>query len=389
MRAKIATLVLICGSICFGLLLVELGMRLAGIAYTGAFYRPDPDLGWSLWPNTEGWSVGEAKVPVRINSDGMRDREHSLRKNPGTIRIAVLGDSNVEGLSVPAGRTFPSVLERELQRCQARKVEVLNFGCSGYGTTQELIQLRTKAWKYSPDIVLLAFYPGNDITDNYRALNPNNTEQCPYYTLEDGRLVLDDSFRRLPVFAPGAARWQSLRAFLNNHSRAVQLLYRYRTLYRQRRAGAPVPDTAIYAPPRDPRLEAAWQVTEALIAAMNRDVAAHGARLWIVNLWTRAQVHPDPHVRAAVCRDLAVPDLSYADRRIEALAAREDIPVITLAPRVAAWAEQHREFVNGGDLIAPGEGHPNETGHRLAAEFIASDLCSAGLPGPLVTHAAR
>ena len=59
-------------------------------------------------------------------------------------------------------RTRPSgaVMEKDLEKSdhlQGRHVEVINFGVSGFGTTQELLTLEYKVWKYSPDVVLLAF----------------------------------------------------------------------------------------------------------------------------------------------------------------------------------------------------------------------------------------
>jgi len=68
--------------------------------------------------------------------------------------------------------TFWWVMGRKVQECNTPpvKIEVLNFGVSGYGTAQELLTLREQVWKYSPDIVMLAVTTNNDITDNSRAL---------------------------------------------------------------------------------------------------------------------------------------------------------------------------------------------------------------------------
>src|SRR5205814_6625220 len=67
-----------------------------------------------------------------------------------------------------------------LEECNVfpgKKIEVLNFGVSGYGTAQELLTLREQVWKYSPDIVMLAITTNNDITDNLRALK--KTDEIP------------------------------------------------------------------------------------------------------------------------------------------------------------------------------------------------------------------
>ena len=85
---------------------------------------------------------------VRTSSAGLRDREHTVDKPPGTVRVAVLGDSFAEAFQVAADQTFWVVLERELGRCPAyagRAVEEINFGVGGYGTAQELLILRDQA----------------------------------------------------------------------------------------------------------------------------------------------------------------------------------------------------------------------------------------------------
>ena len=64
-----------------GLLIVEVGLRIAGISYPSIF---DIDLlrGNALHPGAEGWQRGEGEAYVRINSQGLRDREHEFEKPP-------------------------------------------------------------------------------------------------------------------------------------------------------------------------------------------------------------------------------------------------------------------------------------------------------------------
>ena len=215
-------------SLFVALLLLEVGLRMAGVIHTGSFFTGDLVRGWGLRPFAHAWAIGEAKVNVRINSDGLRDREHAIQKSEGTLRIAVLGDSYVEGMNVPLEKTVPAVLERELSSCAApghRQVEVINFGVSGYGTARELLTLREHVWKYDPDIILLAFYTGNDFFNNYRALNPVESEQYPYFVYDDNSLVLDNSFRR---------SWKMSKAynwFFNFRGRNPKSLPRFSSFY--------------------------------------------------------------------------------------------------------------------------------------------------------------
>ena len=64
-----------------------------------------------------------------------------------------------------------------------------------------------------------------------------------------------------------------------------------------------------------------------------------------------------------------------ADDRIDEIAARHSIPVTNLAPALSSYAELNHVYLNGFRPSNYGAGHWNETGHRLAAETIAADLC--------------
>ncbi|PYS36571.1 MAG: hypothetical protein DMF75_00625 [Acidobacteria bacterium] len=161
------------GLILFGVLVgagaAEFGLRIIGFSYP-QFYALDASLGYSLRPNIEGWYRKEGASYVRINSDGLRDREHSKSKPPDTIRLAVIGDSYTEAMHVEMDQTFWRVAETNLPNCPdlgGKKIEVINFGVSGYGTAQEFLMLHQRVWQYSPDVVLLAVTTNNDVTDNY------------------------------------------------------------------------------------------------------------------------------------------------------------------------------------------------------------------------------
>ena len=177
------------------LLLAEVGLRVSGFSHFNP-YIVDAELGYSLRPNAAGWWLKEGAAYVTINSQGLRDREHTFAKPPDTIRIAVLGDSFAEALQVPMEKTFWTLMQPKVQDCSrahelkagsaGMKVEVLNFGVSGYATARELILLRQRVWQYSPDIVLLLVTTRNDIRDNARALDPYANSGLPYFIYREG-----------------------------------------------------------------------------------------------------------------------------------------------------------------------------------------------------------
>lgn len=100
------------------------------------------------------------------NSEGFRDYEHEVTKPNNTIRILALGDSFTEGSWVRINYTWPRQLERKLNQIKSStRFEVFNFGRGGAGTLEEVKLLKEKGIKYSPDIVILLYYP-NDWEDS-------------------------------------------------------------------------------------------------------------------------------------------------------------------------------------------------------------------------------
>lgn len=383
------------------LLLAEAALRVAGVAYPN-FYRPDPDRGWALRPGAEGLWHTEGLARVRISSAGLRDVEHATAKPAGRLRIAVLGDSCAEALQVPVEETFWKLLERRLAACPAlagRAVEAMDFGVAGYGTAQELLTLRRQVWRFQPDVVLLAFYPGNDVRNNARSLEQDPLR--PYYTLgPDGRLALDDSFRT----AAGYRLRQSLAARLAyaayDHLRLLQVAKQGKSVVdgwigaakaRTKEEGAALQelglDNAVYSPPRDRDWRQAWSVTEAMIAAMRDDAAARRVPFGVVVLSTGIEVHPEPAARAAFMRKLGVADLFYPGRRLAAFGRAAGIPVLDLGPPLQQLAERGHVFLHGFANTPPGEGHWNARGHAAAAPLIAAWLCREILGPHLVPPA--
>src|SRR5688500_16466616 len=221
-RQFLTKLTLIVFGLLIGILICELGLRATGYSYPG-FYTPDDNLGYALTPGMEGWYRKEGSAYVRINSAGQRDREHTKSKPPGTIRIAVLGDSYAEAFQVPVEEAFWAVMEDTLStNAPDKQVDVLNFGVSGYGTAAELITLRERVWEYAPDIVLLAVTTNNDVVDNSRELK--KTDEVPYFVYREGKLVLDDSFRTSRAFLLRQSKLSTFGRWIKDQSRFVQAL---------------------------------------------------------------------------------------------------------------------------------------------------------------------
>ena len=409
-------LAVVLASVVFALAVFEVFLRATGYSYQ-TYYRPDDALGYALEPGAEGWHKKEGRSYVRVNSDGLRDREYARRKPPNTLRIAVLGDSYAEALQVAEEDGFTSVVERRLGGCPAlggRAVEVINFGVSGYSTAQELLTLRRKVWAYEPDVVLLMVTTNNDVTDNVRAFK--EADDIPYMTLSGDELALDNSFRESLKFRFRTSVLARAGRWLYSNLRFVHAVQQARHTFKARLAqrrdrqlagaerarreaagregrtpaappgGAPAPgqqpaiarsDLAnmVYVEPPDEGWRGAWRLMERLLVEMRREVEARGARFVVVTGSNPIQVYPDPAARAAFLARLGPgADLLYPDRRFAEFGGREGVTVFGLAPELQTYADRERVFLHGwaGDL---GNGHWNEQGHRLAGELLTQKLC--------------
>lgn len=327
-----------------------------------------------------------------INKDGLRDRDHSRSKPSGVFRIAILGDSYAEALQLPIENTFWAEIERQLGGCPAfegEKVEVINFGVSGYGTAQELLTLHHLAWEFQPDLVLLAFLTGNDVRNNAKELEPDPMR--PFFVLDDGNLRLDSSFRSLPAYKIRQGQLGRIMYAVFDNSRLAQLLNKARQIASQtgaetrhdavagqgiRNGGEIGLDSPVYREPDSPAWRAAWDITERLLVAMRDEVRQREAELLVVTLSNGIQVHPEPAVRASFMDKHGIDDLFYPDRRVMAFGERNGIAVLNLAPDMQAYAEAKRVYLHGFGA-RPGEGHWNVEGHRLAGEKMARSICAS------------
>jgi len=187
-RSILINVSLIIISTLFALVLSEIALRIMGLQplYVSPerdrFWKYDPLLGWAHEPGQEGiFETPQFRTFVRINENGLRDRQHSYERQNDIERILVLGDSFAWGYGVEETERFSQLLEESLE------VEVINAGVSGYSTDQELLWYRNEGIKYETDLVILEI-AGNDVGDNDRQL-VSTIYYKPKFVLEEGQLV--------------------------------------------------------------------------------------------------------------------------------------------------------------------------------------------------------
>jgi len=130
----------------------------------------DEGLGWRGQPHGVGVYYRHKdgiRVPFKYNNFGFRD-EDVVEKPVGSPRVLILGDSFVESLEIEYDDIFHELLEETLKRQANAKSEVVAISSQGYSNAQELLAFRRYQDRVDADIVLLAFYSGNDFEDNLR-----------------------------------------------------------------------------------------------------------------------------------------------------------------------------------------------------------------------------
>ena len=284
-----------------------------------------------------------------------------------------------EALQVPFEDIYWNVARRALEECEAlsgRTPVPLNFAISGIGTAQQLEILRNIVWDYDPDLVLLAFVP-NDITDNHPAYGSPDAK--PYYVFDDsGVLVLDDSFKTTPEFLRRMSRLVSLRRNVIQHSRVLQLLLEIRTEYYRRTQATEMARRAgtFNRPPETDTVGEAWGLTEATLARVAEEVAAHDRDFLLVVTTSGHQVHPDPEYLKRRLEITKTSDLYYWNKRISSFAADKGIEQVSLAEPFVTYANKKQTCLHGFENSVPCGGHWNSQGHLIAGQLVADAICN-------------
>jgi lysophospholipase L1-like esterase len=380
---------LVLASLVFSLVLIELALRLLGWSFP-VFAQPDSNLGWSFRPRLQGWATHENTAYVRINRLGFRGADWP--QDARGFRIAVLGDSFAESSNLPEEHALTSVIQQNLRACPAFAggVEVLNLGVSGYGTGQEYVLLTTRLEPLHPDMVLLAFYAGNDVANNVRALSEPGQTEKPYFSVSpEGSLVPDASFRASASFQNIVARDWGKR--LINASYLLQA-------FKQLAAGKPIrPEPKpldpvhlgdvpqppplfapeyieLFAPPRDATWTGAWAVTEKVLTSMREWAQVRRVQFGIIIIPAPIQVLPTPELRRAAVAKFGLEDLEYPVERIARAAQSTQTPFLDLRGALRKEGDAKQIFLYG---FSPryGDGHLNAVGNSVSGDAIAGWVC--------------
>ena len=372
------------------LALLEIGLRAAGVKYSGSFYTRDAERGYALRPYAEGWWINENPQYAKLNRLGYHDREHSIAKPPGVVRIAVVGSSYVSAPDVPVNRNFVSVLERLLNRHSEQKytAEVFNFGVNAYCPVQSYYTLNKSVWRYSPDIIL--FVVSNiDILETCRDVAfRRQFNHRPFFELDStGKIVPDRTSRSTPMPSRDQVEAEDRRnQFMNQYRLTTacnEALYKVSSRLEEEPPERKTAYASIFyyphaltflPPPRNGPMEQAWRVFEALVPELKLDSQKHDAELWLLSQGMPEQENPNPTIGEEFKRKVGADDLYYWDKRVDAIAQENGIHSLRLPPLMATYAAQHHVYLHGFFFTPPGQGHWNDKGNEVAGQLIAANL---------------
>ncbi len=146
----------------FGLVLLEVAFRIAepalGVSSDRidrfqAFVREGDSTTFEGRPHV-GYTHRVAS-PL-TNRFGFHDVDRPYEKPPGVLRVACLGASTTEGGNLDGRRgSYPFMLSRRLARAEDSHVEVMNWGMSGWTTTETMVHYFNVVQHFEPDIVIL------------------------------------------------------------------------------------------------------------------------------------------------------------------------------------------------------------------------------------------
>ncbi|HET6204096.1 MAG TPA: GDSL-type esterase/lipase family protein [Planctomycetota bacterium] len=351
--------------------LVRLLWKAPPLGYPPGMFVADEAAGVRLARNFRArHKTPDYDIEIRTNARGFRGPELG-RKPEGGRRILALGDSFGFGHGVEAEEAYPAVLERVL-RDRGEKVEVVNAGVPGYGTSNEFGLLAAEAPSLDPDVVVLGFYVGNDFRNNH-------AERFGRLTARSGVLVTRtarDAGWRLTLKAAVAVHWRTAQFLLLGRSQTSA--GEQETL---RRTCAALPwdegfGTAMTCRSWDADAARAFELTVEWLRRVAELCAAQRRGLLIVLLPTPLQYDPALWSIALQTCGLNADDYDLAkpDRELLRWGAEQGVAVLDLLPALRA------RTTGGSGVRLYVDVHLNSEGHRLVAEEIAGHMAEASVP---------
>lgn len=327
-------------------------------------FQEGRNIPWELKPSTEARHLqifGEWNVSVKINELGLRDQNYNLESDSNKKKILMLGDSFTFGHGVEEEESYVGILEELV----SPDYNIINAGwASGYSSDIGYIYLKEKGLQFKPDIVILGFFIGNDITDlkknEWIELNemglPKKIISNYHYIDEQGRLrskgdenVIENNPFPL-IYGINVFLSYRSHTYIFFKDRLKSLFYKLTG--QEEDLGKSIYGEVYYEP-----REVLWKKVENVLLGMNSLLKENGIDFVIVLIPSKDQFRKEK-------------DESYnftnPNDRIVSFGQENDLLIIDLLPYFKE--ENIKKFYYKKDP------HWNPYGHKFAAEKIYSGL---------------
>lgn len=357
-----------------GLGVFELGLRLIGKGPEPVVLEFDPQIGWKKRAGLDLKRSGpqfEKSVRLRTNAYGLADDPMSSPAKPaGTFRVLALGDSFTQGFTVDREDLFVDVLERWWQK-EGRKTDIVNAGCEGYSTDQEVAWFLEHGAHFQPDAVAIFAYE-NDLfwcgSKTYQGRDAAKPLFAADGTLESGTLA--DVGPR-PWYENSGIGLLFFKRFLADPKAHEK--------YTFQPAGASRPILKEFAPllasPPDFLPDALARAKGSLIA-LKKKCDELGAKLVLVTIPSHAAI--DSRYAAGFAAGALgglADDAWSADRPVDAfLGFAKELGIPAFDPR--AYLREHA--ARGQKLYFDRDWHLNPDGNRVFAHFLHDEFDRIG-----------
>jgi hypothetical protein len=304
------------------------------------------------------------RAHYRTNSFGMKGPE----VRSGTTKIALLGDSFVEGY----GNDNETSVDQVMQGLLGDRHDVLNFGVVGSSTVDQLALYAEFARHFRPEIVVLFFVNYNDLQENLESSNKRWIEGDPPFAR------FEDVVSSIRTAAPSGSQrprrvclWYLYRFFERAVRLRMQRILNFRWDFRSELA-------SVYQPDEDGDIGRAWEIVGASLRRLQELTRREGSTLVVVEIADPYQLDPN-WVRASSAR-FGPLDPTWPNRRLAEICRRSGILFHDSYPDAKRHIEERG--LRFPYLSFSCDRHYDREGQALLGRSVVGFLRARGLVAP-------
>ncbi len=290
---------------------------------------------------------------------------------PGGRRIALLGDSFVEGFGVNDDETAAARMQQQL----GTDFQVLNFGVSGFFTTINEVSLyENLARFFDPEITILFFLNYNDLEDSMNASQRKlvdadlNLVYPRAKSLAEVEAVIRSMRPKGGSTLRGSCAARFWRVFRTTLKERVEMALDLRWDFHEELARP-------YRVAEDAATQHAWAIVERSLAHLAELTQAHGSKLLVVDLADPYQIDPG-WLRVTRLSSSSEISPTKPNQRLGAICRKLGISFYDMYPEVTAYVAEHRlEFPY---LSLSCDRHYAANGQQILADLIVAHLRRSG-----------